>query len=259
MSKRFTDTRKHRKRWYRELPLKLKVAWDILCNECDHAGVWDIDWPTLSHFVGQNVTEQECKDSFGDKVMFLPDDKLFLPGFVEFQYGHNFESLRNLPKHNRVQKSVIERLIKVGVYEPLPNTSLTLCETFSDSVSGSLTRKDKDKDKNKEKDKNKNSGIPDDVCKEWEATLTHYNRTPNWSRDESPLYRLYMRVKDWGRVKNALAGFRYEQKSDGYNPACHVTLSRIQDPKKFEHLEALGETRPDNDEKKSAIFTTELK
>ena len=90
----------------------------------------------------------------------------------------------------------------------------------------------------------KRSGIPDEVRREWEASLAWAGRTPKWIRDEEPLFRIYMRVKDWARVRNALAGFRGEKGDDGYDPADHVRLNRLGDiveAAAFEHLESIGE------------------
>lgn len=86
-----------------------------------------------------------------------------------------------------------------------------------------------------------NSAIPSDVKSEWESTLSHFGKTANWARDESPLYRAYQRVKEWDRVRNALAGFRFETKSRDYDPATQVYIRRLEDPKKFDRLENLGE------------------
>jgi hypothetical protein len=85
------------------------------------------------------------------------------------------------------------------------------------------------------------SGIPDAVRQEWEATAAYYKRTPNWVRDEPPIIRAHQKVKDWGRVRLAIAGFRFESKDKNYDPAANVYLRRLEDPKKFDRLEAMGE------------------
>lgn len=86
--------------------------------------------------------------------------------------------------------------------------------------------------------------IPSDVKAEWETTLAHCGRKVNWARDEVSLYRVFQRVKDWSRIRFALAGFRYEQAGPGYDPARYLFLRRLEDAKSFEFLEGLGELRP---------------
>lgn len=85
------------------------------------------------------------------------------------------------------------------------------------------------------------TGIPAEVKAEWEQTLRSVNRAPNWIRDETPIARLYQRARSWDRVKHALAGFRFEKPSNGYEPKLHVHLDRLRDESSFAYLENLGE------------------
>lgn len=85
------------------------------------------------------------------------------------------------------------------------------------------------------------SSIPDNIKQEWESTLAHYGKPPNWQRDQPTLYRVFQRTKDWDRVRNALIGFRREEKSEKYNPAKYCNLSRLTVKESFDHLEGLGE------------------
>src|SRR5512139_3253727 len=83
--KRFTDTEKFEKPWFRKLPPKSKVLWDYLCCACDHAGVLDPDWELMSFLIGEKVTESDLDGMNGNVVKL--GRKLFIPGFVRFQYG----------------------------------------------------------------------------------------------------------------------------------------------------------------------------
>lgn len=139
MAKRFTDTSKWEKAWFRKLSPKMKCVWDYLTHRCDHAGIWSVDLESMSFHVGEDVTQDELIKSFGDRITFLAD-KVFLPGFVEFQYGH-------LNPSNRVHKSVLDRLEKLGASKPLASP----LEGAKD--------KDKDTDKDKDKDKDKDPEI----------------------------------------------------------------------------------------------------
>jgi hypothetical protein len=83
--------------------------------------------------------------------------------------------------------------------------------------------------------------IPDKIKQEWENTLKHYSKEPNWIRDEVTLVRLYLVYQNWDRIENALIGFRKEEASERYRPEKFVYLDRLSDKKKFSFLENLGE------------------
>lgn len=113
MAKRFTDTGKWSKASFSELSSKMKLVWIYLCDNCDHAGVWDINEKLLSFHLGESVTVADIQEGLGDKIKVLVESgKLFLPTFVEFQYG-------DLNPDNRVHKSVLSRLEKVAPYKGL--------------------------------------------------------------------------------------------------------------------------------------------
>lgn len=113
MAKRFTDTEINKRAWYRKLPPRLKCAWDYLNRECDVVGIWHIDMDTLTHFVGEPVTLEELTSNF--KVQIFEDDKIFIPGFVPFQYGD--ESGR-LSQKNRFHVAVAAKLQARGFPRP---------------------------------------------------------------------------------------------------------------------------------------------
>jgi hypothetical protein len=131
LAKRFTDTAKWAKASFSDLDLKMKVVWIYLCDNCDHAGIWDINLRLMSFQIGEPVTIDEIQKGLGDKVKVLTDTKLFIPGFIDFQYG-------TLNPANRVHLSVIEKLQKEGAYKGL--------------IRPKAGAKDKDKDKDKDKE-----------------------------------------------------------------------------------------------------------
>jgi hypothetical protein len=150
VAKRLTDTKLNRRAWFRKLPLKLKFAWRFICDECDHAGIWDIDMEAIHFHMGEAVelSLQEMIDAFTkdneSRVHLVGEDKLFIPGFIEFQYKCKLE---NLNPENKVHKSIIERLSKFDLIKPLG-------EPHARGLQGAK-EKEKDKDKDKEQDKEK--------------------------------------------------------------------------------------------------------
>ena len=131
MAKRFTDTAKWDKAWFRRLSPTMKCVWNFLCDRCDHAGVWEVDLDAIAFFVGAEISVDEIVNALGDRVE-MRGGKMLLSGFAEFQYG-------SLNPDNRVHKSVIDRLEKLT-----PNKGLIR------TLKG-LKDKDKEKDKDTEK------------------------------------------------------------------------------------------------------------
>lgn len=172
MSKRFTDTGKWKKESFAGLSLKMKLVWIFLCDDCDHAGIWDINLRLLSFHIGESVTLAEIIHAFGDKILHLEiQNKLFVAGFVEFQYG-------KLNPENRVHRSVLDRLHKVGV-KPLVSPLLGLYQKSQAPAQGA---KDKDKDKDKEQDKDERFQNFEDMA---EAVLRMIALYGDWSKSEA--------------------------------------------------------------------------
>lgn len=151
MAKRFTDTGKWDKAWFRKLEPLFKVAWQFLCDRCDHAGVWEVDEDALEFFIGEEITVAEILQKFDERVR-LVGNKLVIVDFAEFQYG-------NLNPENRVHKSVLERLEKVeankGLVRPLKGSKDT------------DTDKDTDKDKEKGECEGKKPITPENLAALW--------------------------------------------------------------------------------------------
>jgi hypothetical protein len=132
MAKRFTDTDKWKKRFIRNLDINYKVLWLYILDDCNHAGIWDVDIDVAQIRTGCTFDIKEAIKIFGDKInVFDNKDKWFIPDFIEFQYG-------TLNPKNRVHESVLSLLDKYK------NKGL---------IRGLLDPKDKDKDKDKKKDK----------------------------------------------------------------------------------------------------------
>lgn len=137
MAKRFTDTAKWDKSWFRKLTPEMKCVWIFLCDRCDHAGILDIDEESFKYYIGKDFNFEEILSVFKEKVQKISADKLYISGFIEFQYGR-------LNDKNKVHLSVINRLSRFKI-KPLTSP-------LQAPIQGA---KDKDKDKEKEKDKDK--------------------------------------------------------------------------------------------------------
>lgn len=109
MAKRLTDTRKWQKPFFDNLSTTMKLAWIYLCDNCDHAGVWDVNLRQMNFELREAFGLDDLRDAFGDKLVWISGDKIFIPSFVEFQYGE-------LNPQNRAHNSVIVRLTKLNLY-----------------------------------------------------------------------------------------------------------------------------------------------
>lgn len=231
MAKRFTDSGKWDKEKFSQLSAKLKLAWIYLCDKCDHAGVWDVNIRLMSFQVGESYTLEELIEGLGENVE-LRGSKIFIPAFIEFQYG-------DLNPTNRVHQSVIQRLDKLAPSKP--------------HASPFQGAKDKDKDKDKEKEKEEGgvgetnvrsfpvtSGEVSTCVDEWRTTLQHFEiNRPIGERDQVSIARAIQAFgAEW--VKLAFAGARKQTKGRNFDPKNFVSLSLYLHKDKIERLVNIG-------------------
>jgi hypothetical protein len=139
MSKRFRNTDLSREAWYRKLKPIHKCAWNFICDECDQAGVWPIDEDAFAFYLGEELKIEEFLTAVNigkERVEFLGTDKLFIIGFVDFQYG---QLSKNCKPHIRI----INLLKKHELFE-------RVCKGYSKGIH---TLEDKEEEKDKEEDK----------------------------------------------------------------------------------------------------------
>jgi hypothetical protein len=145
MAKRFTDTDKWKKQWFRKLTPEMKCFWIYLCDNCNHAGVWDVDLEAAGIFIGAKLEEQAIMDTFGHQVTVIDSGKKwFIKNFIIFQYKVFQEKLNPL---NKVHKSVIDILVIDGLASP--------CQGAKDKDKAKAMEMDMGKDMEKEKDMDK--------------------------------------------------------------------------------------------------------
>jgi len=110
MAKRFTDTEKWKKKWIRNLSLEHKLFWMYLLDDCNHAGIWDVDMDVANIRLGTKLDEETILEEFSEKIASLDDGrKWFIPKFIEFQYDGE------LNPDNRAHASVIKHLKSQGI------------------------------------------------------------------------------------------------------------------------------------------------
>ncbi len=135
MAKRFSDTDKWKKPFIRSLQAPYKLFWLYILDDCDHAGIWQVDMEIANIKLGESLTIETALSQFGDKIkVFDNGEKWFIKDFIDFQYGE-------LNPKNRVHESVLSILKKYK-----------LCYDFKPLTSPLQGAKDKDKEKDKDKD-----------------------------------------------------------------------------------------------------------
>lgn len=241
MAKRFSDTKLTRQTWYRKLPPIQKCAWRFLTDECDCAGVWDIDQEAMEFYLGESIDLEKTIDAFNCdgkiRVVRITGRKLFITGFVEFQYGQ-------LSVDCKPHKPVIARLTELSLFDESKGYPKGYSKGFQ-------TLQEKEKDKEKEKGKKgglgENSKPSSDLksalaaCElAWEQTLTHFKaKRPLLDREREKLGRM---IQQHGSevVQLVLAGPRAEKPNESFDPAQHLSLDRIFHPQKVERFINLG-------------------
>ena len=113
MGKRFTETAKWDDSWFVELKSEHKLAWLYCCDCCDQAGVLDLSARLANFRIGCNVDWDEFVKACGERVATLPDGKIWLVGFIGFQYGELSKDCKaHAPVYRLFQKHQLQRVSK---------------------------------------------------------------------------------------------------------------------------------------------------
>ena len=106
MAKRFTDTEKWKKSFLRGLQGPYKLLWFYLLDDCDMAGIWQVDLEVARIRIGEQVDGPTALRAFGERVESFDGGKKWLvKDFISFQYGE-------LKETNRMHLAVINTLKK---------------------------------------------------------------------------------------------------------------------------------------------------
>lgn len=150
MAKRFTDTAKYKKTFIRSLPGAYKLLWDFLYHDCDHAGIWIVDFDIAQTYLGRDmpVDKEKALQLFNaDEVRIIEIDggkKWFIKSFIEFQYG-------KLSEKNKAHTYVISVLQKYNLID-----DHFLIKPLASPLQGA---KEKDKEKEKEIEEENKGGV----------------------------------------------------------------------------------------------------
>lgn len=86
MAKRFTDTEKWGRPWFRELSPKYQRLWLYVLDKCDVAGVWYEDFKLAEFMLGDRFKRDEALLAFQKQVR-VNGNRWLIKDFIDFQYG----------------------------------------------------------------------------------------------------------------------------------------------------------------------------
>lgn len=113
MPKRFTDTDKGKRPWFRSLPIEYKMLWIHICDHCDCAGFWYVDMDLASFMIGATVEAQRGAELLEKQIEVMEGGSVwFIRDFIEFQYGVPIEELN---PSSTVHRGIIRLLEKHGI------------------------------------------------------------------------------------------------------------------------------------------------
>ena len=152
MAKRMTDSGIWRNPFFRALPPAYKSLWRFITDDCDHAGIWNVDFEIAELLIGLTIEETTAVELFGDRIVVLDGGlKWFIPSFIEFQYNGYLNPKNNT--HNSVIKilakngiDVVDGYIDINSLKQTTNKPLN--KPLPSPSSGAL---DKDKDKERKR------------------------------------------------------------------------------------------------------------
>lgn len=127
VAKRFTDSEKWKKSWFRSLSNNNKVFWQFILDNCNFSGIWDVDFEFAAIFCGE-INETEIREIFKKQYVEIDGGKRwFIKDFIDFQYG-------DLNPNNNLHRSVITVLKKAGVFEGLTSPCSGTKDKVKDKV-----------------------------------------------------------------------------------------------------------------------------
>jgi len=72
MAKRFTDTDKWKKPFIRCMKAPYKLLWIYILDECDHAGIWHVDFDVAEIKIGEKLNLEFALNTWFDTVFRQP-------------------------------------------------------------------------------------------------------------------------------------------------------------------------------------------
>ena len=182
MAKRFTDNEKWKDTWFGDLPSKYKLFWFYILDDCNHAGIWKVNFRVAQFLIGENLEPIEVKRYLKSRIVIIDDEYWFIPKFLKFQYANGLKA------HVKAQKSVIDLLTKFNLNETV---SKQLGNTYV-----SVQDKDKDIDKDITTNKVKSKSVKKAAAIPTQNEFLKYAKE-NDGQYDSKRNGLILKYKSW--------------------------------------------------------------
>ena len=202
MAKRFIQHELLRNPWLRAASTLEKLLWVGLITECDHAGIWIVDWQMMELMVGGKIDPGAAKKFLNGRFLEVDNGRRwFLPDFIRFQYPQGVST------NNNTMKSVRQILDNYGI----DTENLTIREGLG-NPSSTLDQGLQDKDKDKDRVKDSVSRASQDAHRL--LVTEHRGKKVDWYEDQ---FRDAIEVStpELVKLKEEL-GDRYERRMESY-------------------------------------------
>ena len=197
----FTDKNKWQDPWFRKLSGPAKMLWFYITDHADKVGIADLDFGLASQDCGIKITEDHLSE-LGKRVVWVDEDKVFMPKYIDFQYG---KLSPNCPPHKKIIQLVESlELERIGSIYEHPNARVALpLRKGKDRKGMEKIRKDKGTEEEL-KEYAKELGLPET---DGQAMFDHWEAN-GWKNGQN-------RVKCWraGMRKWKNSGWLPSQKS----------------------------------------------
>lgn len=130
MANRYTDSEKWKDPWFCGLTPTEKLFWFYLLDNCDHCGIWKVNWPLVEFYVGTKDIQVE---RFNGRIKVIDEGRWFIEKFVLFQ--QKISNINELNPENRCHKSIINTLTKLNLLSSLVGASKPLARVYGNSNS----------------------------------------------------------------------------------------------------------------------------
>lgn len=159
MAKRFVDNEIWKKEWFQDLSLKHKILIKYIFENCDIAGVMEMNYRLASFLIGEKITKTDIEEinNVKEQFYFIDDNKIYIRNYIEFQYG-------TLSENCKPHKPVIDKLKKYGIFERVCKGFAKGIDTLEEKEKEKEQYKEKEQEKEKEKDKEKEISNSDMNC-----------------------------------------------------------------------------------------------
>jgi hypothetical protein len=226
MAKRLTDSDKWRNPWFRKLPSNAKLAWMLMCDECDTAGIYRPDYELMEFLLGFRVDRSVLEIWFESRLHFF-QDKILLVDFFNFQYEKVKDSWSAKIKAIQILESygftiennniLIDRPTVVPQY---PHSGGSVLINIKDNIDYKIKNKDEDFEQNQSK--------ISEAWKAWIETLKHFGipQSKILPTHETSIARAIKTI-GFQNVMDAIEGQRYEQATENFNPKNYLRLDRV--------------------------------